>query len=66
VIAQVLPGSVSGELLERGDVILDVNRAPVARASEAVDKIRATPPNQPVLLRIRREGRTLFVAVERR
>ncbi len=52
--------------LEPGDVVLEVNRTPVARASEVTQRFAAAPSGKPVLLKIRRENATRFVAIEQR
>ncbi len=65
-IQRVVPGSAAEGELAPGDVIVEVNHAPVARASELAAKIAATPKDQPVLLRVRREGKLRFVALELR
>jgi serine protease Do len=65
VVERVLPGSVAGGELAPGDVILEVNRRPVARALDAIRQIGAIPAGAPLLLKVKREGRTRFVAIER-
>jgi serine protease Do len=66
VVAGVASGGPSEGELREGDVIVEVNRVPVARASEAMSQIQKTPVGQPVLMKVKREGSTRFVAVERR
>jgi serine protease Do len=67
-IERVAPGSDAEEELRPGDVILQVNRVPVADARAAVAQMRATPTGEPVLLRVKsRDGsRTRYVALERK
>ena len=62
------PGSDASEEIRPGDVILEVNRAHVANAEEAMKQIHATPAGEPVLLKVRsRDGsRTRYVALERK
>ena len=55
-----------GGLLDAGDVIVEVDGAPVKTAREAADRIKQAPLDRPILLRVRREGRTRFVAIERK
>jgi serine protease Do len=66
VITGVDRGGPAAGLVDPGDVIVDVDGAPVKTAREAADRIRKTSPDKPVLLRVRREGKTRFVAVERK
>ena len=66
VIARVLPGSAADGELEPGDVIVEVNRSAVSRAADVVSRIGATPPGTPVLLKVMRQNKTRFVAIERR
>jgi serine protease Do len=49
--------------LERGDVILQVNRRPVTNTSEFQQALSAASNGQPVLLLINRQGTNLFLAV---
>jgi serine protease Do len=66
VIARVLPGSAADGELEPGDVIVEVNRTSVSRAADVVSRIGATPPGTPILLKVMRQNKTRFVAIERR
>jgi serine protease Do len=66
VVARVLPGSAADGELEPGDVIVEINRAPVSRAADVVSRIGATPPGTPILLKVTRQNKTRFVAIERR
>ena len=65
----VVVDSVSGDSkaadagLERGDVIVQVNRQPVANASEFRQALTSAPGGQPVLLLVKREGATMYIAV---
>jgi serine protease Do len=67
VIAEVRPGSPAEEAgLRRGDVIQGVNGKAVADVEEAADALRAAlrEPGSAVAVRILREGRHAFVAVQ--
>jgi serine protease Do len=66
VIARVIAGSAADGELEPGDVIVEVNRSRVSRASDVVSRIAQTPPGSPVLLKVTRQNKTRFVAIERR
>jgi serine protease Do len=66
IVQRVNSGSAAdGELLP-GDIIVEVNHAPVAHANELAPKVAATPKDQPILLRVKRNGKQLFVAIEPR
>jgi S1-C subfamily serine protease len=62
----VVPGSPAAESLEAGDVILEVNGTRVANAREAAARMRETAPDRPSLVRVQRDGRAIFAALERR
>jgi serine protease Do len=66
VVGRVAPGSVADGKLEAGDVILEVNRSAVHRPEEAAQRVKAAPAGEPILLKIRREGKVRFVAIDRR
>jgi serine protease Do len=65
VVTAVAPGGPSDGQLQPGDAILEINRAPVARAADAVKLVAAAPQGRPLLLKIRRQNSTRFVAIER-
>jgi type II secretory pathway component PulC len=50
----------------RGDVILEINHAPITRGRDATQQLRAATSGGPLLFKIRRNGGTRFVAIERR
>jgi S1-C subfamily serine protease len=66
VVEQIVPGSPADGKLEPGDVILEVNRSTVSRATDVAKQVVATPVGKPILLKTRRENVTRFVAIERR
>ena len=66
VVERVSPGGPADGKLEPGDVIVEVNRAPVSRAADVAKQIAATPAGRPILLKTKRENVTHFVAIERR
>jgi serine protease Do len=66
VVTRVLPGGPADGVLEHGDVILEVNRVPVTRASDVQKQVSSAPAGKPVLLKIKRQDKTRFVAIERR
>jgi len=66
IVGRVLPDGPAEGQLRPGDVITEVNRVPVRTPQDVVARAKATPAGAPVLLKITREGKSLFVAVERR
>jgi S1-C subfamily serine protease len=63
-VAEIMRGSkaeVNG--LKAGDVILEVNNQPVGNAAQMDRSIKASVPNQPVLLKIHRSGQEFFVVL---
>jgi serine protease Do len=64
LVRRVLPGGAAEAVLQAGDVVLEVDRAPVKSTRDFERLVRAAPAGSPLLLRIRREGRTLFAAIE--
>src|SRR5262249_40746340 len=61
VVTRVLPGGPADGALEHGDVILEVNHVPVARAADVQKQVSAAPTGKPVLLKIKREDKIRFV-----
>jgi serine protease Do len=59
-------GSTADDVLEPGDVILEVNRKPVERAADVQKAVEALPTGEPILMKVRRDGKVRFVAIERR
>ncbi|MET0592778.1 MAG: Do family serine endopeptidase [Polyangiaceae bacterium] len=66
VVGRVIAGSPAEGELEPGDVIVEVNRTPVTRATEVVQRIGAVPAGTPILFKVTRQNKTRFVAIERR
>jgi serine protease Do len=65
VVGNVAPGSPADGRLVPGDVILEVNSAAVHKPEEVVARTKSTPSGSPVLLKIKRDGKTRYVAIER-
>jgi len=65
VVGRVAQGGPADGELEPGDIVLEVNRVAVTRASEVARLVGAAPPTQAVLLKVKRDGQTRFVAIER-
>ena len=64
-VGRVVSGSAADGKLQPGDVILEVNRASVRRPEDVVARAKGAAPGEPVLFKIRREGKVRFVAIER-
>lgn len=62
VITKIDPDSSAAERLQRGDVIEEVNRQPIASVQEFSNEIKKAGKKN-VLLRIVRQGRSTFVVV---
>jgi serine protease Do len=63
-IERVGQGSVAAGKLVPGDVILEVSGQVVKNAEQATRAIRDAPRDKPLLLKVERRDRTLFVALE--
>jgi serine protease Do len=63
VVRRVRPNSPAEGALERGDVILEVGRRAVKSARDVARELGASRTG-PVLLRVKRDGSTRFVAIE--
>ncbi len=64
VVQHVAGASPSEGELAAGDVILEVNRSPIAHAADLAARVSATPKGEPVLFRVRHGDRIRFVAIE--
>ena len=64
VVQHVVGDSPADGELQPGDVILEVNHAPIAHAGDLSARVAATPKGEPVLLRVRHGDRNRFVAIE--
>ncbi len=53
------------DALRPGDVIVEANHAPVRAASEAAVVLKKADASKPVLLKVKREGRMLFIAISK-
>jgi S1-C subfamily serine protease len=64
VVQRVANDSPADGELRPGDVILEVNHSPVGHAADLAAKVSATHKGEPVLLKVRRDDRVRFVAIE--
>jgi S1-C subfamily serine protease len=60
-----MPGSPADGQLVPGDIIVEVNHGAVHRPEDVVARVKGTPSGSPVLLKIKREGKARYVAIER-
>jgi S1-C subfamily serine protease len=65
IVGNVEAGSPADGRLVPGDVILEVNNVPVHKPEEVAARTKSTPSGSPVLLKIKRDGKTRYVAIER-
>jgi serine protease Do len=64
VISRIEPGSLAEEAgLQRGDVIVEVNRKPVKNIEEYNAAVTKTKENEAVLLLVKRQGGMIFVTI---
>jgi serine protease Do len=64
VVRDVDEGGPAGGVLERGDVIVEIDGVRVKNARDAAERMREVS-GRPVLLRVMRGGQSRFVAIER-
>jgi serine protease Do len=64
LVQRVAPGSPAEGELAPGDVVVEVNHAPISHAAELAPRVTASRKGEPLLLKVRRGDRTRFVAVE--
>ncbi len=65
VVERVTPDGPADGKLRRGDVIEEINHQPVTTAADLGAKVKATPADKPVLLRVKRGDQSRYVAIER-
>ena len=63
VVARVLPGGAAEGKLRPGDVIEEVDRAPVSSASEVIAGVGKATSDKPILLRVKRGTESRFIAI---
>ena len=66
VVAAVQPGSSADDAgVERGDVIVEINRSPVRSLTDYNDALAKTGPGKSLLFRVTRGSGSLFLAMKR-
>jgi serine protease Do len=63
-IEAIPPQSALAEELEVGDVVLELNGAAIGGAADLVARLRAATPGADLLLRVRREGASLYLVIQ--
>lgn len=66
LVRRVAPSSPASDTLRPGDVIVEVDRKPVASAADLRRAVGEATAGKPLLLRIKRGGGAHYVAIERR
>jgi serine protease Do len=64
LVERVASGSPADGQLIPGDVIVEVNHAPIKNAAQLAPRVVATRKGEPLLLRVRHEDRVRFVAID--
>jgi serine protease Do len=65
VVAGVQPGSPAEEAsIQKGDIILEINRQPVKGVSDMKEKIEKSPSKNSLLLLVQRGGNTLYLVLK--
>jgi serine protease Do len=65
VVQAVRPGSIADGHFEAGDVILEVNHVAVGNAADITKRVEKAPAGNTLLFKVRRNGHTLFIALDR-
>ena len=65
VVRRVAPDGASAGILQPGDVIVEVDRKPIASANDLRTKVREAPSNKPLVLKVQRGDASQYVAIER-
>ncbi|GGG93842.1 Do family serine endopeptidase [Silvibacterium dinghuense] len=60
VIQSVRPGSPADEVLQRGDIVLEINRIPVTSADQFIKEVHNQPADKDVLLLVWEKGNTSY------
>lgn len=63
LVRRVAPDSPAAGMLAPGDVIVELNKQPIAGAADLRAKTQKAPEGKAMLLRVKRDGTTRYVAV---
>lgn len=63
-MVEVNPAGPSAGIIRAGDVIEEINRVPIRSLDDYKQTAGKIRSGEGVLLRVRREGRSLFLAIE--
>jgi len=66
VVESVAPGGPAEGKLAPGDVIESLDSRPVTSAADLAAKAKAAPAGKPLVLRVRHDGQSRYVGIERR
>jgi len=65
IVSAVEPGSPAAEAgLRRGDILLEMNRRPIASAGELQKILDKAKPGENLLFLVRRNGNNIFLALQ--
>ncbi len=65
LVQRVMRGGAADGALRPGDLIIEVNNAKTQHAADVIKRLQSSPPSDAVLIKLRREGRTLYVGIDR-
>ncbi len=66
LVRRVVPGSPAEGKLLPGDTIVEVDHQKIDRVEDLAAKVRTAPAEKPMLLVVKREGNSRFVAIEKK
>jgi serine protease Do len=66
IVGRVISGGMADGKLSPGDVIVEVNRVLVHTPQDVVSQVKGAKPGEPILFKIKREGKARYVAIDRR
>ena len=66
VIREIQPGSPASKVLERGDVILQINDTKIDASDDLKKVLEANSPGDVVRIRLKRRGKSMYTAVRLR
>jgi serine protease Do len=66
LVRRVAPDSAAAGVLAPGDIIIEVNRKPIASAADLKTKVGEAPAGKSLLLRVKRDGNARYVVIDRK